>query len=457
MKPIRVFVLLLVVGVVVLAGCGGAASPTEAPSPSPVQPAATPAPTNTAPAAAAPTATPEPPAATPTPSLVDTPTDTPMPTALPTETPTPEPTPTSTPAVFDPGAVDLSLELVIDGLDSPVFATGAGDGSNRIFVLEKAGVIVVSDENGQQPQTFLDIRDRVRSSASEQGLLGLAFHPQFAQNGRFFLYYTDNNGDTTISRFQANADLSQADPASEAVLLTQAQPAGNHNGGMLAFGADGMLYAGLGDGGGAGDRYRNGQNLDSILGTIIRIDVDHGDAYAVPAGNPFVDTPDARPEIWAYGLRNPWRFSFDRATGDLYIADVGQNEYEEVDFQAAGSAGGENYGWPIMEATHCYDSGSCDQGGLVLPVAEYSHSQGCSVTGGYVYRGDAQPSLNGAYFYGDYCSGRVWALSQDGGGQWQSTQLLDTDLQISSFGQTEAGEVLAVDIGGAVYRLVNQP
>ena len=343
----------------------------------------------------------------------------------------------------------------MEGLEQPVFATHAGDGSGRLFIVEKAGKILVLTADGLQAQPLLDITGRVGSNASEQGLLGLAFHPDFANNGRLFVYYTDRNGDTVISRFQTNEERTLADPDSEVVLLQQSQPAGNHNGGMIAFGPDGHLYAGLGDGGGAGDRYGNGQNLGTSLGTLIRIDVE-GDEAVVPADNPFVDQGDARPEIWAYGLRNPWRFSFDRATGDLWIADVGQNQWEEINRQLADSPGGENYGWPITEATHCYDADTCDRAGLTEPVAEYDHSQGCSVSGGYVYRGALQPALQGIYFYGDYCSGRVWGVTADANGQWQDTELLDSNAQISSFGETETGEVLLVDYNGAIFRLISR-
>ncbi len=432
----------------ILAACG-VSGPEAVPASPTAQPSHTPAPAvATAPPALPPaTATPALVTATPAPNQ-PAPPATPVPTPLP-----PTPTPESTGFVSE--AVQLSLEEVAGGLEAPVFATHAGDGSSRLFILEKSGTIVALS-SGQPAQLFLDIRDRVGSRASEQGLLGLAFHPQFAANGLLFVYYTGTNGDTVISRFQANADRTTADPTTEAVLLTQAQPAANHNGGMLAFGPDGMLYAGLGDGGAAGDPWGNGQSLSTLLGKIIRLDVDGGDPYAVPADNPFVGRDGVRGEIWAYGLRNPWRFAFDRATGDLYIADVGQNQWEEVNVQPATSPGGENYGWDIMEASTCFSSGTCDQSSLVLPVAEYDHSQGCSVTGGYVYRGTAQPSLQGAYFYGDYCSGRIWALSQDAAGQWRSDLLLDTNLQISSFGETEEGEVLVVDYGGTVYRLVDR-
>lgn len=432
-----------------LAACG-ASGPGSAPTPPAAPPTHTPAVATPSPPPATATPAPVPPTAAPAPPG---PSATPLPpTPLPTPLP---PTPAPTPAGFVPGSVQLDLEQVTTGLQAPVFATHAGDGSGRLFVLEKRGTILAL-ATGQSPQVFLDIRDRVGSRGSEQGLLGLAFHPQFAANGLFFAYYTGTNGDTVISRFQANADRTAADPATEAVLLTQAQPAANHNGGMLAFGPDGMLYAGLGDGGAAGDPWGNGQSLSTLLGKILRLDVDAGNPYAVPADNPFLGRDPARGEIWAYGLRNPWRFAFDRATGDLYIADVGQNQWEEINVQPAASPGGENYGWDTMEASTCFSGGTCDQAGLALPVAEYDHSQGCSITGGYVYRGAAQPTLQGAYFYGDYCSGNIWALSQDAAGQWRSDLLLDTNLQISSFGETEEGEVLVVDYGGMVYRLVDR-
>ena len=344
---------------------------------------------------------------------------------------------------------------MVNGLEQPVFATHAGDGSGRLFIVEKAGKIMLLTADGLQEQPFLDITRRVGSSSSEQGLLGLAFHPDFADNGRLFVYYTDKNGDTVISRFQANDERTLADPGSETVLLQQEQPASNHNGGMIAFGPDGYLYAGLGDGGGAGDRYDNGQNLETILGTLIRVDVE-GDQAVAPADNPFVGQDGVRPEIWAYGLRNPWRFSFDHASGDLWIGDVGQGQWEEINRQPAGGPGGANYGWPITEGTHCYDADTCDRAGLTEPVAEYEHGTECSVTGGYVYRGALQPALQGIYFYGDYCSGQIWGLAANADGQWQEAELLDSDAQISSFGETETGEVLLVDYNGVVYRLVSQ-
>lgn len=434
--------ILLAIALLALAACSAEQAEPQTAQPLPVattQPAtATPAPTDTATAA---------------PTAVDTATATPTATGTPLPTNTPTSTPTSTPAQPDLSRLEVALEPLAEDLDQPVFATHAGDGSGRIFVLEKAGRVVALDADGGNARTFLDIQDRVGSSSSEQGLLGLAFDPAFASNGRLFVYYTDEDGDTVIARFAANAERTTADPASEAVLLTAKQPAANHNGGMLAFGPDGYLYAGLGDGGGANDRYENGQNLATILGAVLRVDVS-GDGAVVPADNPFVGQEGPRPEIWAYGLRNPWRFSFDRLTGDLWIADVGQNQWEEINFQPAGSPGGENYGWPIMEGTHCFQADTCDQSGLVLPVAEYSHDLGCSVTGGYVYRGAAQPALQGVYFYGDYCTGRIWGGTPDGPGQWQSGELLDSGAQISSFGETEDGQVLVVDYGGSLYRLV---
>jgi glucose/arabinose dehydrogenase len=416
-------------------------SPTAAPT---AVDTATASPTVAATATASPTAVAT---ATATPTAVDTA------TATPTATPTAAPTATlAPPAVAD---LSIALEPLAAELSQPVLAVHAGDGSGRIFVLEQAGRIVALAADGGEQGTFLDIRARVGSNASEQGLLGLAFDPAFAANGRLFVHYTDQEGDTVLARFMANAERSAADPASETVLLTTRQPADNHNGGMIAFGPDGYLYFGLGDGGGANDRYGHGQNLGTILGTLLRIDVS-GDSAVVPADNPFVSREAARPEIWAYGLRNPWRFSFDRLTGDLWIADVGQNQWEEINVQPAASPGGENYGWPIMEGTRCFEANSCDQTGLTLPVAEYNHSLGCSVTGGYVYRGAAQPALQGAYFYGDYCTGRIWGLAPGAGNTWQAAELLHSDAQISSFGETEAGELLVVDYGGKLFRLVSR-
>jgi glucose/arabinose dehydrogenase len=330
----------------------------------------------------------------------------------------------------------------------PVGIANAGDGSDRLFIVEKGGQIRIVQQGVLAPEPFLDIADRVGASQSEQGLLGLAFHPGYAGNGLLFVNYTDARGDTVVSRFSVSGDPARADPGSEVVVLTLDQPAGNHNGGHLAFGPDGYLYIGTGDGGGAGDRYGNGQNGQTLLGAMLRLDVDRGQPYAIPENNPFIGNPAVRDEIWALGLRNPWRYSFDRGTGDLYIADVGQNMYEEINHQLAGDRGGQNYGWPIMEGLHCFPADQpCDQSGLSLPVAEYDHTQGCSVTGGYVYRGQEFPRLTGIYLFGDYCSGSIWGLSPPaGGGDWRLEQLGQADVRLSAFGQDEAGELYLVDV-----------
>jgi glucose/arabinose dehydrogenase len=346
--------------------------------------------------------------------------------------------------------------LVVGNLETPVGISHAGDGSGRLFILEKVGRIRVVQAGTLLPVPFLDITDRVGSSQSEQGLLGLAFHPGYANNGHFYTNYTDQQGRTVVSRFSVGSDPAQADANSEAVLLILDQPAGNHNGGHLAFGPDGYLYIGTGDGGASGDKFGNGQNGQTLLGAMLRLDVDGGQPYAVPADNPFAADPGVRDEIWALGLRNPWRYSFDRQSGGLYLADVGQNTYEEINFQPADSAGGLNYGWPIMEASHCFPQDrACEQAGLALPVVEYDHSQGCSVTGGYVYRGQEFPMLAGIYLFGDYCSGRIWGLAADGAGGWQVAEMAKTDALISSFGEDEAAELYLVDMGrGALFRIV---
>jgi glucose/arabinose dehydrogenase len=359
-------------------------------------------------------------------------------------------------APFDPRSVTLRLERFASDLSKPLFVTHAGDGSGRVFVVEKGGTIRTVPDG----DLFLDIRDRVGSEGSEQGLLGLAFHPRFEENGYFYVNYTNRDGDTVVARYTAPGDHARGDPESEQVVLTQDQPAANHNGGMLAFGPDGYLYIGLGDGGGAGDTYDNGQNPDTFLAKILRIDVNAGgeQPYAVPPDNPFVGREGTRPEIWATGLRNPWRFSFDRGTGDLYIGDVGQASYEWVEYQPAGSRGGQNYGWPITEGSHCYREEGCDRDGLTPPVAEYTHEQGQAITGGYVYRGSRYPRLRGAYIFGDYGSGRLWTLARDAAGRWVMTEMADTEHSISSFGEDEAGELYLTDLQeGTVYRVTGRP
>ena len=385
-------------------------------------------------------------------------------TLTPTATPPPDATatvaPTATPTDTPVSPIDtVALEPVLaGGLSHPTFITHAFD--ERLFVLEQIGRIRIIEGSALLPDPFLDITDRVGSAASEQGLLGLAFHPNYATPGApgagtFYVNYTDYSGDTHISRFSVLADdPNRADPDSEVEYLFQDQPYPNHNGGSLAFGPDGYLYAGLGDGGSANDPLGAGQRHDTWLGKLLRLDVTTAEGeYTVPPDNPFVGQQGALPEIWAYGLRNPWRFSFDRATGDLFIADVGQNQWEEVNFQPADSSGGENYGWVIMEATHCFQTQTCDQSGLVLPIFEYAHSQGCSVTGGYVYRGQAFPEMTGNYFVTDYCTGIIWRLfPQDG--RWLSKIALDSDLVISTFGEGADGEIYLADyVHGAIYRL----
>ena len=283
-------------------------------------------------------------------------------------------------------------------------------------------------------------------------MLGLAFHPNYAENGIFFVDYTDRRGDTVVSRFQVTADPNVADPNSEAILLNISQPYANHNGGMIAFGPDGYLYVGMGDGGSGGDPQGNAQNLQTLLGKILRIDVDSGNPYGIPAGN----APNALPEIWAYGVRNPWRFSFDRRTGDLWIGEVGQNQWEEIDMLPAGIQGGTNLGWDFIEGTHSFEGSPPANLALVSPVIEYSHAGGnCSVTGGYVYRG-ADPDWQGIYLYGDYCSGSIWGALAGPDGAWQTTRLYASQSGLASFGEGEDGKLYAVYLGGTILRLISQ-
>jgi glucose/arabinose dehydrogenase len=353
-------------------------------------------------------------------------------------------------------ATTLELEPVADGLLQPTAVTHAGDGTKRLFVVLQGGQIMIVEDEQVLAEPFLDIGGLI-SAGGERGLLDVAFHPDYAQNGLFFVNYTDTSGDTVVARYQVSDDPNQADPGSGQVVLTVEQPQGNHNGGQIRFGPDGYLYIALGDGGGGGDPFGNGQDLTTLLGALLRIDVDTGEPYGVPADNPFVNDPGARGEIWAYGLRNPWRFSFDRETGDLWIADVGQGDWEEINLQPAGSSGGENYGWNIVEGTHCFPPNtSCKTEGLVLPVLEYQNTDGhCSVTGGYRYRGESLEYLQGVFVFGDFCSGTVWGASEGSDGGWTFETLLKTGFRIATFGEDEAGEVYVADYeGGTVYRLV---
>ena len=347
---------------------------------------------------------------------------------------------------------ELRTTLLTSGVQNGTDIQNAGDGSGRLFLVQQNGVIRIWRNGALLPAPFLNISDRI-TSGGERGLLGLAFPPGYARKGWFIVDYTDRNGDTVIARYRLSSNPDAADPASETVLLSIRQPFSNHNGGQVRFGPDGFLYVGMGDGGSANDPLNNAQNPAVPLGKLLRLDVDSDPSRAVAApGNPFAGNSGYRSEIWALGLRNPWRFSFDRATGDLWIGDVGQNRYEEIDFQKASSRGGENYGWRVMEGFHCVEAG-CDASRFVPPVAEYDHSQGCSVSGGFVYRGSAAASLRGTYLYGDYCSGRIWGVRREGG-EWVNRLLAQTSFAISTFGEDEAGELyLADQNGAAIYRL----
>ena len=350
----------------------------------------------------------------------------------------------------------LVLEKVVAGLEEPLYAT-APPGDTRLFVVEQPGRIRIVRAGGLLPAPFLDLTREV-SFGGERGLLGLAFHPDYRRNGQFFVNYTDRSGDTRIERFTVGADPDRADRGSRKLILAVDQPYANHNGGHLLFGPDGMLYIGLGDGGGAGDPHGNGQDPGTLLGKLLRIDVDHGDPYAIPANNPFRRRAGARPEIWAMGLRNPWRYAFDPAGSRLYIADVGQNRWEEIHV-ADMRRGGLNFGWNRMEGDHCFPLGRpCDSAGLERPVVEYDHSQGCSITGGFVYRGRRLPALAGHYFYADYCQGWVRSFRMEGGSvvdhrEWR----LGDAGPVLSFGTDAAGELYLCSGRGEVFRLAPAP
>ncbi|MBN1680868.1 MAG: PQQ-dependent sugar dehydrogenase [Anaerolineae bacterium] len=350
------------------------------------------------------------------------------------------------------------LVIVADGLERPVTITHAGDGSGRLFVVEQSGAIKIVQDGVVLETPFLDVSDLISPEArgggyTERGLLGLAFHPDYASNGLFYIDYTDQRGHSVVARYTGSTDdANRGDPASGTILLTVEQPYSNHNGGQVTFGPDGYLYVSLGDGGSAGDPLGSGQDSTTLLGSMLRIDVNTPDGYDIPPDNPFVNNAPARPEIWSWGLRNVWRFSFDRATGDLYMGDVGQNVWEEIDFQPASSAGGQNYGWNIYEGKHNYSEPS-PVSSVIMPILEYSHQNGwCSVTGGYVYRGEQLPGLQGYYLYGDWCTGTIWAAKQDDSGVWQTAVSLESGRRISSFGEDEAGELYLVDYDGVILR-----
>lgn len=353
-----------------------------------------------------------------------------------------------------PQASDLKLELIDDSLQNPVDLVSPPDDA-RLFVLEQVGRVRVIEKDKLREKPFLDLVSKI-ASGGERGLLGMAFHPQYQKNGRFFVHYSDLRGDTQISEFVASSDPNLANAQSERSLLQVKQPFSNHNGGQIAFGPDGFLYISLGDGGAGGDPYNNGQNLGSLLGKILRIDVDgEQKPYGIPADNPFVKNKNARPEIWAYGIRNAWKFSFDRKTQEMYIADVGQNAWEEIDIGVKGG----NFGWNKIEGDgHCFPKiqSRCDQSGFVAPIYEYPHPDGYSVTGGFVYRGKKIPKYQGVYFFADYQVGWTRSFRYSGG---KITSLVDhTEAfgqhQVSSFGEDSQGEIYLVDHNGSVYRIV---
>jgi len=348
--------------------------------------------------------------------------------------------------------------VAVTGLTHPVEVANAGDGSGRLFVLEQAGRIRIVRDGALVERPFLDIRGRI-SSGGERGLLGLAFHPGYPNDGRFFVDYTDRDGNTVVSSFRASAkDPNVADPTSESIVLHVVQPFANHNGGGLAFGPDGDLYIALGDGGSGGDPHGNSQRLDTLLGKILRIDIEVGASsgapYAIPPDNPFVGTAGARPEIWLDGLRNPWRFRFDRSTGDLWIGDVGESAWEEIDVARAG-VGGLDFGWNRTEGFHCYSPPhGCDERGLTPPVAEYGHDQGCAVIGGVVVRHPADRSLDGGYLFGDGCSDHLWAIDPAGERRREPVLLTDMGRSVSSIGEAEDGSVFATSLAhGELLRI----
>lgn len=362
-------------------------------------------------------------------------------------------------ATFDARNVKLALKPFASGLVSPLGLENAGDGTGRLYVVEQGGTIRIVEGGTVRSTPFLDISD-LTEGGGEQGLLGLAFHPRYEDNRRFFVNYTDNSGDTVIAEYRrTKSNAYKANPASARVLLTFDQPFANHNGGALAFGPDGFLYIASGDGGSGGDPMGNGQRTDTLLGKILRIDVDtrsSGLPYGIPSGNPYNGT-NGRREIYSIGLRNPWRISFDRSTGDLWIGDVGQSELEEIDKAKKGSGAGANYGWNVMEGDACYPTGTTCAGlrqDFTDPVAVYSHDFGCSVTGGYVYRGSRYPVMKGGYFFGDFCSGNIWAIASGASGQQRPELLLESGRQISSFGQDRRGELYLTDLqAGTIYKL----
>jgi glucose/arabinose dehydrogenase len=379
------------------------------------------------------------------------------------QTPAATPSPSPASSRFDASRIALTVNVLVDGLRDPVDVAAAGDGSGRLFVVEQRGTIRLVMDGRLVTKPFLDIRKRILSGG-EQGLLGLAFHPDFPDDPRLFVDYTDLDGNTVVAQYRVDGgDPDVADPGSERILLHIDQPFANHNGGAVVFGNDGMLYVAMGDGGSAGDPQGNGRRLDTLLAKLLRIDVDSpptdpGMPYVIPADNPFVGVAGALPEIWSTGLRNPWRIRFDGQTGDLWIGDVGQGAWEEIDVAPAG-AGGLDFGWNSMEGFHCFaPAQGCDQDGLTLPVAEYGHDLGCAVIGGVVIRDPAQPLLDGGYLFSDSCSGNLWLLDAGGSGKREPTLVNGTGRSISAINLDTDGSVLATDLGsGELVRITAQP
>ncbi len=363
--------------------------------------------------------------------------------------------------------ISLGFELVTEGLNNPVAVTHAGDDSGRLFVTEQQGTVAIVIDGRRQPKPFMDIRAKV-SCCGETGLLSLAFHPRYKETGYVYVNYTNLDGDTVISRYRVSDERDQADPESAFPLLTIKQTAQIHNGGQLQFGPDGFLYIGMGDGGSfgssddedsGGDPGNRAQNKTELLGKMLRLDVDRGTPYGIPDDNPFKDQAEARPEIWALGFRNPWRFSFDRKTGDLFISDVGETRREEINFQPAGSAGGENYGWRRMEGKLCFNpTYDCNDGSLTEPIIEYDHYDGCAVIGGYRYRGRAFPELAGTYLFADFCTTTVFGARPSDKGGWTSLPLKKAGFSVTSFGEDQQGEIYVTGFGeqgGVLYRVTS--
>jgi glucose/arabinose dehydrogenase len=364
------------------------------------------------------------------------------------------PTDTTFPGVTEfPDTNQFEWMLIARRFARPIFLLSPPDGSNRLFILEQRGGIYILDPETGERTLFMDLSDRVIKSGTEEGLLGMVFDPDYAENGYFYIHYTNLGGNTVVARYSVSPNPQVGDRDSEERFFTQEQPFVDHNGGMLAFGPDGMLYVSLGDGGSAGDRLDAAQSLETYLGKILRMNVADLENLA-PADNPFVDSE--HPLIYHYGLRNPWRFSFDAVTGDMYIGDVGQADFEEIDFVPAGSGGGVNFGWDLFEGYIPLKDMETAPTGLVDPIAAYGHDQGCAVTGGYVYRGAALPEWQGIYLYADFCTGNVWGLVRDEAGEWQNALLFETERNISSFGVDAEGELYLLDYEGAVFKLARR-